>query len=151
MRQVTKVVFLLNITKVGDRACWADNLVVVDIPEGITIIGDWSFYGCSSLKDVTFPKSLTSICRYSFAYCSSLEQVDLLHTNVQKIGTQAFRYCTSLREMKIPDSLQNFGDDVFVNCSKLVPSDIDVREYDPYLHTTPYTTTEVVAYLRSLR
>ncbi|GMH95964.1 hypothetical protein TrST_g6066 [Triparma strigata] len=39
MDQVTKVVFLLNITKVGEHACYyASNLVVVNIPEGITSI-----------------------------------------------------------------------------------------------------------------
>ena len=60
MKQVTKVVFLLNTTKVGDNACFcASILVAVDIPEGITIIGDGSFEGCSSLKDIKFPKSLT--------------------------------------------------------------------------------------------
>ena len=35
MKQVTKVVFLLNITKVGKWACWYTNLVVVEIPEGV--------------------------------------------------------------------------------------------------------------------
>ena len=71
MKQVTKVVFLLNITKVGDRACaGASNLVVVDIPEGITIIGYESFFYCSSLKDIKFPKPLTSIGDRSFSFCS---------------------------------------------------------------------------------
>ncbi|GMI04161.1 hypothetical protein TrVE_jg7030 [Triparma verrucosa] len=56
IKQVTKVVFLLNITKVGDRACmFAYNLVVVDIPEGITIIGNGSFKWCSSLKEIKLP------------------------------------------------------------------------------------------------
>ncbi|GMH74417.1 hypothetical protein TL16_g06463 [Triparma laevis f. inornata] len=37
---VTRVVFLLNITKVGEYACqYASNLVVVDIPEGVDSIG----------------------------------------------------------------------------------------------------------------
>ncbi|GMH75381.1 hypothetical protein TL16_g06746 [Triparma laevis f. inornata] len=41
---VTRVIFLLNITKVGERACCnACNLVVVDIPEGIECIGDRAF------------------------------------------------------------------------------------------------------------
>ena len=57
MEEVTKAVFLLNITKVGDLACCdASILVVVDIPEGITSIGKCSFDGCSSLKDVKFPE-----------------------------------------------------------------------------------------------
>ncbi|GMH67252.1 hypothetical protein TrLO_g1404 [Triparma laevis f. longispina] len=41
---VTQVVFLLNITKVGVRACtWAFNLDVVDIPEGVESIGWGAF------------------------------------------------------------------------------------------------------------
>ena len=141
MKQVKKVAFLLNVTKVGVNACWfADNLVVVDIPEGITIIGDSSFLRCFSLKDIKFPKSLTSISAYSFASCDSLEQVDLLHTNVQELGDDAFAVCTSLREMKVPDSLQTFGSCVFYNCSKLVPSEIDDLDNEA-----------VVAYLRSIQ
>ena len=141
MKQVTKVVFLLNITKVGNRACmFADILVVVDIPEGITSIGTDSFHGCSSLKEIKFPKSITSIGIQSFARCESLEEVDLLHTNVQKLGEYAFYNCTSLREMKIPDSLQTFGHDVFGYCSNLAPSDVDVKDNDA-----------VVTYLRSIQ
>ncbi|GMH99983.1 hypothetical protein TrVE_jg4706 [Triparma verrucosa] len=139
MKQVSSVVFLLNITKVGENACClASILVVVDIPEGITIIGDASFRYCSSLKDIKFPKSLTKIGMASFARCSSLEQVDLLHTNVQELGNYAFQYCTSLKEMKVPDSLQEFVVYVFTGCSKLVPSTIDV-----------YDNNAVMAYLRS--
>ena len=142
MKQVTKVVFLLNTTKVGVCACAdASNLVAVDIPEGITIIGEWSFSDCSSLKDIKFPNSLTSIGAGSFADCNSLEQVDLLHTNVQELGTSAFQCCTRLREMKVPDSLQTFGESVFIRCSKLVPSDIDYN----------FDTEAVVAYLRSIQ
>ena len=149
MKQVTKVVFLLNTTKVGLGVCYkASNLVVVDIPEGITIIGEASFMQCSSLEEIKFPKSLTSISSNgSFAYCSSLEQVDLLHTNVQELGEKAFWYCTSLREMKVPDSLQNFGYSVFYNCSKLVPSTIDI---DDKINDDD-VTSEVVAYLRSIQ
>ncbi|GMH77695.1 hypothetical protein TrST_g7563 [Triparma strigata] len=141
MKEVTKVVFLLNITKVGDYACkYASILVVVDIPEGITIIGHHSFACCSSLKDIKFPKSLMSIGDGSFHNCSSLEEVDLVHTNVQELGNLAFAGCKSLRTMKVPDSLQKFGYSVFAHCSKLVPSDINVID-----------DNAVVAYLRSIQ
>ena len=141
MAQVTKVVFLLNITKVGDNVCsCASILVAVDIPEGITSIGYMSFACCSSLKDIKFPKSLTSIGRQSFLSCKSLEEVDFLHTNVQELGYGAFADCTSLREMKVPDSLQTFGHAIFFSCSKLVP--FDIKTYD---------TEAVVAYLRSIQ
>ncbi|GMH85504.1 hypothetical protein TrST_g10495 [Triparma strigata] len=144
MKLVTKVVFLLNITKVGDRACKrASILIVVDIPEGITIISDFSFQCCVSLKHISFPKSLTSIGNGSFSNCSSLEEVDLLPTNVKRLGRQAFQFCTSLSEMKVPDSLRKFGSKVFWNCSKLVPSGIDVRGN--------HDASAVVAYLRSIQ
>ena len=120
MAQVTKVVFLLNITKVGDDVCYRASILVVDIPEGITIIGDFSFMQFSSLKEIKFPKSLTSIGEGSFSNCSSLEQVDLLHTNLQKLGNYVFRDCTSLRKMTVPDSLQKFSFNTFLDCSKLV-------------------------------
>ncbi|GMI00187.1 hypothetical protein TrVE_jg8507 [Triparma verrucosa] len=149
MGQVTKVVFLLNNTKVGDCACYyASSLVTVDIPEGITTIGDRSFFGCSSLKDIKFPKSLTSIGSYSFAYCSSLEEVDLLLKNVMELGDHALEGCTSLREMKVPDSLQTFGRKVFYKCSKLVNSTIDV--VDDKINGDD-VTSEVVAFLRFIQ
>ncbi|GMH77339.1 hypothetical protein TrST_g10569 [Triparma strigata] len=155
MKLVTKVVFLLNIMKVGDRAClFASILVTVDIPEGITFIGTDSFFGCSSLKDIKFPKSLKSIGYGSFINCYSLEEVDLLHTFIQELGGEAFFDCTSLREMKIPDSLQTFGNNVFLNCSKLVPSHIDVSYYDSdeeYDEERVDVTSEVIAHLRSLQ
>ncbi|GMH46646.1 hypothetical protein TrVE_jg3216 [Triparma verrucosa] len=146
IKQVTKVVFLLNITKVGHFTCYyASILVAVDIPEGITSIGFRSFFACSSLKEIKFPKSLTSIAHESFSFCSSLEEVDLLHTHVEELGAGAFVGCTSLREMKVPDSLQTFGGHVFFKCSKLVPSNIDVsnNKYD--------ATSAVLAHLRSLQ
>ncbi|GMH96579.1 hypothetical protein TrVE_jg8142 [Triparma verrucosa] len=148
IKQVSSVVFLLNITKVGNFACfYASNLVIVDIPEGITSIGNNSFNSCSSLKEIKFPKSLTNIGVNSFYRCSSLEEVDLLHTHVQTFGDCAFFECTRLREMTFPDSLQTFGRNayVFSRCSKLVPSDIDVSSL------LKDVTPEVVAYLRSIQ
>ncbi|GMI10196.1 hypothetical protein TrVE_jg7102 [Triparma verrucosa] len=140
-KQVTKVAFLLNVTKVGERACFkASILLTVDIPEGITFIGDRSFFCCHSLTTVSFPKSLALIDEWSFSDCFSLEKVNLLHTNVREVGYRAFGYCTSLREMKIPNSLQTFGKYVFSHCSELVPAGMDVTDNDA-----------VVGYLRSIQ
>ncbi|GMH86382.1 hypothetical protein TrVE_jg7875 [Triparma verrucosa] len=148
MKQVMKVVFLLNITKVGNCACYeASKLVIVDIPEGITIIGNASFYRCSSLTTVSIPTTLTSIGSYAFHFCTILENIDLLNTNLKEIGEWAFKSCSELKSMTIPNSLQKLGDDVFEGCSKLVPSTIDV---DGEIYEDD-VTSEVVAYLRSLQ
>ncbi|GMH51534.1 hypothetical protein TL16_g01032 [Triparma laevis f. inornata] len=102
----TRVIFLLNITKVGESAyAFAINLVVVDIPEGFESIGKSAFHHCRSLTTVSFPTTLTSIGQGSFRLCSSLKNVDLCHTNLQEIGKYAFMDCSELKSMTIPDSL----------------------------------------------
>ncbi|GMI16881.1 hypothetical protein TrLO_g1710 [Triparma laevis f. longispina] len=144
---VTRVGFLLNITKGGDSACaCATNLVDVEIPEGIESIGEYAFYRCTSLTTVSFPSTLTSIGLGAFSRCSSLDNVDLRHTNLQKLSSLAFYECSQLKSMTIPDSLQTLCRIVFGRCFKLVltlvPSNIIVSSNDD-------TTSEVVAHLRS--
>ncbi|GMI09820.1 hypothetical protein TrLO_g414 [Triparma laevis f. longispina] len=81
---VTRMIFRLNVTKVGAHACWASNLVVVVIPEGVKSIGGVAFCCCRSLTTVSFPKTLTSVDEYAFDSCSSLDNIDLLHTNLHE-------------------------------------------------------------------
>ena len=52
--------------------------------------------------------------------------------------------------MKIPDSLQTLGTNVFRDCYELVPSDINVK-YDSDISDDDDTTSEIVAYLRSIQ
>ena len=86
-----RVIFLLDITKVGECACkWAANLVLVDIPEGIEIIGDGALEHCSSLTTVSFPTTLTPIGDRVFYSCKSLDNVDLRDTNLQELDFQVF-------------------------------------------------------------
>ncbi|GMI11925.1 hypothetical protein TrVE_jg12540 [Triparma verrucosa] len=145
---LTQVVFLLNITKVGDRACkYASILVVVEIPEGVEYIGWGAFRDCSSLTTVSFPTTLKSIGRVAFNRCSSLDNVDLLHTQLQEICDSAFYDCSELKSMTIPESLQSVGRYVFNNCSKLVPAYIDTNDRE----NNTVATLGVIAHLRSLQ
>ena len=142
LKLVTRVIFLLNITKVRKNACHsAGNLVVVDIPETVTSIGRAAFPSCRSLTTVSFSTTLKSIGPRAFAACTNLENVDLLNTNLQELGQAAFRACSELTSITIPDSLQTLGRNAFSYCSKLVPSNIDVSYPND-------ATSEIVAYLR---
>jgi hypothetical protein len=42
------------------------------IPDGITTIKKYAFYGCNNLTSVTFPDSVTTIENYTFDGCSSI-------------------------------------------------------------------------------
>ena len=40
------------------------------IPEGVTSIGEWSFWLCSNLTSITIPDSVTSIGYFAFGSCN---------------------------------------------------------------------------------
>ena len=44
----------------------------VIIPDGVTEIGDYAFFCCSSLTSVTIPNSVTEIGENAFSECESL-------------------------------------------------------------------------------
>ena len=149
---VTRVIFLLNAIKVGDRACkYTENLVVVDIPEGVEIISECAFFSLESLTTVSFPTTLKSIGKEAFCHCLSLDNVDLLHTNLQELGWRAFCECSELRSMTIPESLQTFGDDVIWDCSKLVRSSINVTTTMSTIYDEYDITSKVVAHIHLIQ
>ena len=56
----------------------------VNIPYGVTCIGDEAFAGCTSLTSVTIPDSVTCIGDSAFEGCTSLTEVwtdEVMHTN----------------------------------------------------------------------
>ena len=79
---------------------YQNNELVTDmiIPDGVTSIEDWAFYGCYSLTSVTIPDSVTSIGRSAFEYCYSLTSVTI-GNGVTSIGDFAFFCCDSLKEV----------------------------------------------------
>ena len=94
----------------------------------VTSIGDWAFYGCSSLTAITIPESVKSIGRFAFSRCSSLTSITISE-GVQILGDYAFSYCSALTSVTIPSSITGIGASVFssstggeliVNCN--IPS-----------------------------
>ena len=55
-------------------------LTNLTIPDGITGINTYAFYGCSRLTSVTIPSSVTSIGDYAFSYCSLVKAIWLPNT-----------------------------------------------------------------------
>ena len=68
------------------------NYIIGDAVKGI---GEYAFYGCSSIASVTIPNSVTKIGDYAFSRCSSLLSVTIPES-VTSIGISAFSGCSSL-------------------------------------------------------
>lgn len=93
------------------------NLASIEIPEGVTKIGDYAFglyssYGVENpqglikLTEIKFPSTLTEIGQYAF-YQSGLKSVDL-GQNITTVGYDAFAECPDLTEVKIGAALTNY-------------------------------------------
>ena len=79
----------------------------VVIPEGVTIIGEFSFED-ANLTNVTIPKSVTSIEENAFAYNENLTNL-VIPGNVTSIGNGAFHGCSSLTSVTIGNGVKSIG------------------------------------------
>ena len=85
------------------------NIRSVDIPQGVTSIGNHAFEECFALEEVTIPQSVTSIGNYVFRYCTLLKNVTIPE-KVTTIGLGTFSYCKQLEYIMLPAGLTSFRD-----------------------------------------
>ena len=102
---------------------YLDNQLVTNlvIPNSVTSIGNWAFYGCTSLTSITIPDSVTTIGEDAFLGCSSLTSVTIPNS-VTSIGKSAFEDCKSLTSITIPDSVTSIGGSAFDKTTTLITS-----------------------------
>ena len=96
----------------GSSAGKVQRVKTVVIEPGVTSIGEYAFYYCTSLTSVTIPDSVTSIGEYAFYGCSSLSSVTI-PDGVTSIWEKAFYGCSSLTSVTIPDSVTSIGGSAF--------------------------------------
>ncbi|MBR6248903.1 MAG: leucine-rich repeat protein, partial [Muribaculaceae bacterium] len=107
-----------SVTSIGNYAFYGcSGLTSIDIPNSVTSIGWDAFYDCIGLTSVTIPNSVTSIRSYTFYGCSGLTSVTIPNS-VTLIGPGAFSGCSGLIEIR--SKIVNVGNvsmrsDVFYN------------------------------------
>ena len=108
-----------NVTRIGDSTFYGcKSLKEVVIPNGVTEIGDSAFWRCESLKKVVIPNSVTTIKHHAFCECESLKEM-VIPEGVTEIGNYAFSECKSLKEVIIPESVTEIGNYAFSGCKTL--------------------------------
>ena len=109
-----------DVTIIGDSSFTGrSTLVEIIIPDGVTIIDDQAFASCQNLTSVTIPDSVTSIGYYVFNGCRSLTNITL-PSGLTSIGTTTFKGCISLTNIAIPSSVTSIGSMMFYQCTNLV-------------------------------
>jgi len=97
-----------------------DQVVRVEIPEGVQYLPGSFFYGCSNLQEVWLPNSLLEIGPYAFYGCEQLHTVHLSEdAAVLEIGEYAFAMCGALQSFTVPAAVETLGTSVFRFCAQL--------------------------------
>ena len=72
------------------------------IPNTVTSIGDWAFYGCTSLTSIEIPSSVIIIGLLAFAECTGLESITVLATTPPILGDNVFYNVDSTIPVYVP-------------------------------------------------
>lgn len=94
------------------------HIEVVDLPETLEKILDYTFSYCEKLQSIHFPSSLKSIGKRAFQHCTSLDDL-LLPEGLSSFNNECFRLCTSLKRVYFPKSLVGMGENAFTDCTDL--------------------------------
>ena len=146
---LTSIEIPSGVTTIGENAFnECTSLSSITIPNTVTSMGNYSFYSCSSLSSITIPNTVTSIGESAFYNCSSLTSI-VIPNSVLTIGNTAFMYCTNLENVVFSDHLQSIGKQAFYQCEKL--TDFKVYGYN-VAKQYPLTTVgeQAFAYCHSL-
>lgn len=116
---------------------FADKLLRIWLPEGMTAIPDQCLYNCNKIPSVKIPSGVTSIGSEAFRNCANVTAINLpsglqtianyafydcgiqslrIPKGVTTIGYEAFRECKYLRSVVLPASLAKIGVHAFSNC-----------------------------------
>ena len=104
--------------KGGNGAFEKTAITSIELPEGATVIGSYTFQDCKKLTSLTVPESVTELGDGVCSGCTALTAVTL-PDQISSIAGWAFNGCSSLTEITVPASVQTIGKAAFQNCTAL--------------------------------
>ena len=108
---------------------YINNILIstLDIPDSITEIKPFAFYGCFNLTSLTIPESVTVIGKEAFGSCLNLTSASI-GNNITTIDERAFVGCFKLQSMILSDKVKYIGKESFAGCFNLnefvIPSNV---------------------------
>jgi hypothetical protein len=124
IRNLGDVILPNTVSEIGPYAFYGCNSAYftdLAVPDRVVSLGLYAFADCTYLKNVTLGTGITAIPDYAFLNCSSLRDSIVLGANVTSIGTYAFSQCTSenFTRLLISERIVSIGALAFNGCSHL--------------------------------
>lgn len=91
------------------------------MPDSVTDIDEYAFWGNDSLKEISFSINLKEIPSYAFSNCRNLLALSIPYS-VKELNSKAFENCINLQKVMIPASVSYIHSTAFDGCPKLVIS-----------------------------
>ncbi len=130
-----------------------ENIVRIELPDGLTRIGSLAFFECANVTAVVLPDSVETIGQYAFAYCENLALLDLSN-DLKTIGRNAFYFCEALISVRLPEGLQSIGMQAFYHCihltSLMIPATVQEMGVSVFAYCYDLVRAEVQANLVAL-
>ena len=108
-----------QLTPMYDIAEYTNNeriIKSIKVYDGVTTIGNYSFYKCNKATNLEIPDNITSIGAGAFWACAKITEITIPET-VTRIGKNAFNGCANLVSVTIPDSITEIGGNIFIKCN----------------------------------
>lgn len=128
---LTSISFGNSVQTLEDSAFQNAGLVSLSIPDSVTTVGYFTFYGCPNLTSVTFGAGLKETSYQMFEGCAKLKEIDF-GTVLNTIYSQTFSYCTALTNVALPETIQSLGTGCFAECWQLTDFSSTAISQVPY-------------------
>ena len=91
----------------------------VEIGYGVTSVGDYAFYGCGQLRNISLPEeTMETIGKSAFEGNTQLEAI-LIPSGVETLGENCFRDCAALATVGMGSGVRTIKAGAFRGCTKL--------------------------------
>jgi len=118
--KITRVIIPSSVVNISKEAFYdCDGLTSVEfLGNGLEIIGEYAFYRCDNLVNITLPNSLKVIDTGAFSDCKKIITVNI-PDSVIKLGENAYNNCSMLRNLSIGNGITNLEYQTFCECDAL--------------------------------